>query len=151
TTSGDLSLFDIASGKARRLGKKGERASAAAFSPDGRTVAAVHDATINLFDVATGSVTATLTNEGFHAYHLSFSPDGQRLAASSDKQLLGFDLATKERLFALEQGAHALAWAPDGSALAAGGWGAVTIVDGRDGAVRERLYGHLGSVYSVAF
>src|SRR5262249_33564180 len=53
--------------------------------------------------------------------------------------------------FVVDHGAHTLAFAPDGSTLAAGGWGAVTIVDTRDGTVKERLYGHLGSVYSVAF
>ena len=150
TTGRDLALFDVASGKTRRLGKKGERASTAAFSPDGQTLAAARSAAIDLLEVATGKLAATLSCEPLEVYHLAFSPDGQRLVAASGKEVVGFDLATRERIFMVERGAGCLSWAPDGSTIAVGGWGEVTLLDGRDGTVKERLHGHLGSVESVA-
>lgn len=151
SVSRELSLIDLASGKARKLGKKDERFWTAAFSPDGATLAAADTAKIALFDTASGKLTMELAGEAIAPSHLAFSGDGLRLAASGDKALGVWEIASRKQLFAVEEGAGSLSWAPDGATLAAGQWGQVTLFDGQSGAVKERLHGHIGSVYSVGF
>src|SRR5579872_2878409 len=55
-----------------------------AFSPDGKTLASSGaDATIKLWDVATGKITATLDEKTGHIQSVAFSPDGKTLASGS--------------------------------------------------------------------
>lgn len=86
-------VWDVASGK-QLLDHPGY---AAAFSPDGKTVAMVKDRAISLIAVATGKVEQTLETRLEFA-RLFFSPDGTKLAvASNHNRVELFDLKTGRR------------------------------------------------------
>lgn len=68
--------------------------NAAAFSPDGKTVAAgTSDNKVHLYDVASGKLLRTLSGLQGEVAALSFKADGTRLAARGDKVIL-WDVAT---------------------------------------------------------
>ncbi len=55
-----------------------------AFSPDGtQLVSGSYDATVRLWDIATGKETATLRGHSLPVISVAFSPDGTRLASGS--------------------------------------------------------------------
>ena len=70
-------------------------AIAAAFSPDGRTLAsASSDTTIELWDVAGRKEVATLRGHTQYVQSVAFSPDGRTLASgSSDKTIRFWDVS----------------------------------------------------------
>lgn len=110
--------------------------TAVAWSPDGATIASASaDATIRLWDAASGDLLATLDGHEDSLTALAWSPEGQILASASwDKtvRLWKMDDGPQQAkaavtLQGLEQYVTALAWSPDGAALVTGG---------RDGSVR---------------
>ena len=55
-----------------------------AFSPDGkRVVTASHDKNARIWDVATGTLLATLPTDGSEVQTAVFSPDGKRLVTAT--------------------------------------------------------------------
>jgi len=74
---------------------------ALAYSPDGRTLASASaDGTARLWDLATGTLTATLQSPAARAHCVAFSPDGKGLAVGYGEpnglvQL--WDVASQER------------------------------------------------------
>ncbi|MEU5987998.1 serine/threonine-protein kinase [Spirillospora sp. NPDC047418] len=126
-----------------------------AVSRDGRTVAAGGlDATITLWDVATGRVLRTIRKTGWVGA-LAFSPDGASLASSSTSsgQLLVWDVATgrlKVNVRTGEFGLNALAYSPDGRTIAGANPDA-RLFDAATGRTRASFdLGHSG-VNAVAF
>jgi RNA polymerase sigma factor (sigma-70 family) len=135
-----VKLWDVATAKAVTTfpAKEGTgRASALAFSPDGRTLAAgspLAPRTV-LWDTAAGTERLTLPAE---ATALAFSPDGKRLATGHFTAIRLWDVATGKELGALRGHAchvHALAFLPDGQTLVSGA--------GNDYPVRGRINGEI--------
>jgi WD40 repeat protein/serine/threonine protein kinase len=97
-----------------------------AVSPDCRTIAtASRDATIKLWDAATGAERLTLTGSPGHVEAVAFSPDGQTLASAArgEKLVRLWDPATGKSKSGLKGHTDAvlsLAYSPDGQVLASG-------------------------------
>ncbi|MBA4067759.1 MAG: hypothetical protein C0501_29485 [Isosphaera sp.] len=143
---GGLRLFDPETGKpaaGREPPKDG--AYGAAFSPDGRRLAAANNNWVRVYDAATGAKLHEFTfdrRQVGRAWRVAFAPDGKHVAAAlhryggEDEQGLlvrVWELATGKEVFAAWEGGHAnaVAFSPDGKLLAAGGEndGAVEVYD----------------------
>jgi WD40 repeat protein len=86
--TGWAGLWDVASGKHARLPfGQIQGVHSVAFSPDGNTLAASHDMTVKVWDVATAK-RSTLQGHTQAVMSVAFSPDGRTLAsASNDKTI----------------------------------------------------------------
>jgi WD40 repeat protein len=120
---GSIQLLDLVSGQATIVAGPGS-IEAAAFSPDGRTLATCStDGTVRLWDLATGKTTATMTHGGY-VVSVTFSPDGRTLASSStDRTARLWDPVTGQAsatLFGHTEIVWSVAFSPDGHTLATG-------------------------------
>jgi WD40 repeat protein/tRNA A-37 threonylcarbamoyl transferase component Bud32 len=139
----ELKLWDVATGRERPVDK--ERASnvrSVAFAPDSKTVATgSFYGEITLWEVATGKVIRE-----FQAYHvgevisLSFSKDGTSLVSgegqSWDRRQDGdyvclWDVSTGKKRFTLghSRRVRSVAYSPDGTTVASGGYELTVIWD----------------------
>jgi WD40 repeat protein len=161
-----ISLWEAGTGKeVARLRVPGWNVWAAAFSPDGKTLAAtstrgagVHAVgTLTLWDVATGKALHHLPSarRSMTALPLAFSPDGKQVAANdADGVLRVWDAATgaPDPHVRIHFRASALAYSPKGDTLAAGGWdGTVHRFDTTTGKERSAWPGHPRWLNSLAF
>jgi WD40 repeat protein/serine/threonine protein kinase/Flp pilus assembly protein TadD len=108
----------------RTMGAPGEVVHALAVTPDGKTlVSGSRDASVRVWDVATGKERAVLTGHKACVWRLAISPDGKVVAsASNDNTVKLWDLGTGELLATLPVGGavRSVDFSPDGKALAAG-------------------------------
>jgi WD40 repeat protein len=171
-----IGLWELSSGKSLRWfsGRAFWVVLAAAFSPDGRTLATglepwpetyeYYDCrdTVQLWDVSTGQSLRFL--EGDVPGHegpgvvcsVAFSPDGSTLASGTrNRSIKLWDVATGERrrtLPWLGGYVEAVAFSPDGATLASGDEaGVVALWDVAADRKPHKLKGHEGAVHSVAF
>ena len=127
-----------------------------AFSPDGNTLASgSYDETIKLWDVATGTLKATLEGHTSWVYRVAFSPDGNTLASGSyDETIKLWDVATGSLKSTLEghtSWVYSVAFSPDGNTLASGSYDeTIKLWDVATGTLKTTLEGQV-PVWSVAF
>jgi WD40 repeat protein len=126
------------------------------FSRDGALLAGVAGTTIQLWDVTTWEVVATLSGHKADIWSLAFSPDNRFLASGhKDGAIALWDLAARRPLAFLRghtQAIYSVAFSPDGKTLASGG--ADNLIKFWNVALRQEvatLRGHGGPVASVAF
>ena len=133
------------------------RAGAVAVSPDGATLASEHAGTVKLWEVATGTHTATLgAGPGDQRFRsVAFSPtDGKTLAVvSGDDTVRLWDVATGANYAGLDHDSHvtSIAFSPDGTSLGSTSGKVVTLWDPAAGAPTAVLEGHTHWVGAVAF
>jgi WD40 repeat protein len=170
---GAVTIWALDSGRGRPLIQASGKLDAIAFSPDGLTLATASGdcRVVSLWDVAAGRVRDELPDHRGPLWSVAFSPDGTILAAASGvvPALAGptgdgqvgeirlWDLSgprprPRANLVGHAYGIISVAFSPDGTTLASGGfdrcvklWG---IAAGREWAT---LGGHEGWVAAVAF
>src|SRR5262249_11853242 len=97
----------------------------AAFSPDGKRLAACANKGIRIWDVASRETQATWPSDSRASTRLAFSPDGKRLATGGMEGMVElWDAAGGRRVQTFKGhfgSVSAMAFSPDGARLATGG------------------------------
>lgn len=125
--NGELVMIDPVSGVTKqRLLTLGDLVLTAAYSPDGKTLAAAGtDNSIHLFDPAAGKELRTISQHADWISSIAFSPDGSRVAsASRDRTARVFEVASGslEATYAGHDGyVNAVAFSADGKSGFSGG------------------------------
>jgi WD40 repeat protein len=143
----------------RRVLPLGEAGWAVAYAPDGKTLATGSgDGRIRLWDTVTGAIRAELPVRAGHGNGLAFSSNGRELASvGRDGALCLWDVG-RRRLRRVVQVAggdnypHAVAYSPDGRAVAVGeAKGKVTLRDASSGEIVRSFGPATHMVFALAF
>ncbi|MFI5531898.1 trypsin-like peptidase domain-containing protein [Kitasatospora sp. NPDC051853] len=154
--SSSVRLWDVRTGHPLP-GVFGERVLAFSFSPDGRTLATGSAAgEVQLWDVFSGRLRATLALHPVNAMALAFSADGTLLASGGTDGTIGlWNVAdgTRRAVLTGHTGAvFELAFSPDGRTLASGGTNrTVRLWDTTTGTSRTTLTGLGAPVTALTF
>ncbi len=158
-------LWDLGKGTLRKQLPGCKRPGTVAFSPDGHGLAVGDDQAISLWDVTAARKLKELHEQGVEFQGLAFSPDGKTLVSAGADVRHGaksgstpamhgtvycWDLKTAkcQQLPGPGRSAWALAFSPDGAALAVGGLG--TTVHVIDVASKEKKFPPLGHDGAIA-
>lgn len=131
--------------------------TAVATSPDGKVVASASlDATVKLWDIASGRLIRTLVGHRNTVKAIAFSPDGSIIASGSkDKTIRLWDVFTGKvkQSFIIEddKGVYAVAFSHDGQMLAANDDVKLRVWDIVTGKEIKRCIGHKEEITSIAF
>jgi RNA polymerase sigma factor (sigma-70 family) len=159
THSGDITVWDAASGKVVREVHKAETILALDFAPDGKSLA-VGAAGVQLLSLSDGSWRRIVDEREWTAA-VAFSPDGKLLAADDRKgegDSIGlWDVAAAKKVRTLDAPPRAwidsLAFDPEGRVLAVAGQRSdvVTLYDVATGRDLRRLRRDGAAIHSLAF
>lgn len=136
--------------RARELATGTGPAKVVAFSPDGKTLAAVDGRKVKLWDPSTGKLRRTLPGHEQPVRSAAFAPDGRTLAtgarmaggAESGGEVKVWDAESgkPKRALALEgSDVNALAFSPDGRLLVAGGLKGLWCWDAGTGELKHKM------------
>ncbi|MER7794601.1 hypothetical protein [Streptomyces sp. NPDC097640] len=160
TSDGRVRFHDLRTGKTTERETTHIRHSVdvLAYSPDGRMLAVASDEVedVQLWDMSSGLVRATLRVSRLGAEALAFSPDGRTLATSGismrDRVQLWDTASGKVRITLNTGRTNAVAFSPDGRTLATGSSdGTARLWNVADGDRRATFTGHVDAAESVAF
>lgn len=115
--------IDLGNRQRRRLAiDTGIPDDALAFAPDGRTLAAVAQRSVQLWDLARGRMIGRLAVDPSEVYALAIAPDGLRLAVACTTTIQIWDLASLACIRRIKTSLGQigrLRWSPDGRLLGA--------------------------------
>jgi WD40 repeat protein len=151
-----VELWDVYTGKRNRnLPRLRYRVIHCEFSPDMRALALItEDATIHVFDMASGRESHTFKLGDLGCPPIVFSPDGKMLASAYQGSLRMWDATTGKELRQLREElgpVHSLFFTPDQKTLVVHEFSAVRFWDLTTGQERSTFTGHLARVHSLAF
>ncbi len=152
--SGNITLWSLENDTRRILEGHTKSVNALDFSMDGRWLASASgDLTVRIWDVASGSVSKTLSTGSDEIASVAFSPDGETLAVGGSGGTIGlWGVSSGEQtgqLKAQSGGVNGLVYDSKGKKLGAGGHGWILLWDLSTGDVMK--LGRRGSILSVAF
>lgn len=156
---GEVVVWDVASQKSHReLLKSQDIVYAAAFSPDGKQVAAGGtDRIFRIWNLEDGKLLHDVENHADWILDITFTPDNKRIVtASRDKSVKVWDQTTKEPILTFPShtdGVYGVAVSPDGAeAVSAGADKTLRFwkPDG-DGKQTKAASVHAGTCHAVAF
>lgn len=131
--------------------------SATSVSPDGHTIAAVNNKTIQLWRRSNGTIQRLVTLKGHTANitALSFSPDGILASASADKTIKLWNVTNGSRIRTLTghgDRVTTLSFRNDGKILASGSADhTIKLWNVADGSLSDTLKGHTDEISAVRF
>lgn len=160
TSTGMVNLWDVNDGTERSVFNSRGSITGAAFSPDGRSLAASSVEGVWLWDTAANHEYLVLSSQDIGGQlfsgDIAYSPDGKMLAtAISDRSVIVWDTSTWHQICSL--GGHAdaifsLAFSPDSTRLVTGsGDKTIRLWDTSSGELIRTMAGHNLAVLGVAF
>ncbi len=136
--TGDVVVFDAASGHIVYRRHLSTQVSAVGYSPTGGVLAVGTFDGIDLVDPNTGAVMSKLSDHG-EPTALVFSPDGLQLADVTNQGMTLWNLLSRTTQFSLFGIDSTAAFTPDGKFLVVGTEGPTEVVDVASGQIVQRL------------